>query len=172
MTVKPPSFLRICWGGNIGWPDEEDYPRESSHHGTAGRRSINIRRHKDAVPDRWILDLFLSHMTHAEIAQRCGIQNHTVGDKIKELLDAGIITEQQRRERRATIATRRNNDKSRMMCGPGDKRSDMALYRQVIRHYSKSSNARETARAIGVASATVSRYVRFHNQQRKAKEVA
>ncbi|GAH75742.1 unnamed protein product, partial [marine sediment metagenome] len=152
--------------------DEDDYAVTPSEYSNRGRRTVFIKRHKGAVPDRWILDLFLSHMTGPEIAKRCHIHPHTAGDKIKELLDAGIITEQQRRERRSAIAARKNKNRSRMMRGPEDKRSNMVLYRCVIKHYRKSSNTRETARAIGVSNATVSRYVRFHNQQRKVEEVA
>ena len=172
MKVKPPCWLRLLWQNEVfGIPDEEDYAVTPSEYNNRGRREIGISRRQSAVPDRWILDLFLSHMTGPEIAQRCGIHPHTAGDKIKELLDAGIITEQQRRERRSVIAARRNKNMSCMMRGPEDKRSDMALYRRVIRHYRKSSNTRETAHTIGVSNATVSRYVRFHKRQFKEEEV-
>ena len=172
MKVKPPCWLRLTWQNEVfGIPDEEDYAVTPSEYNNRGRREIGISRRQSAVPDRWILDLFLSHMTGPEIAQRCGIHPHTAGDKIKELLDAGIITEQQRRERRAAIVARRNKDKSCMACGPTDLRSNITLYRRAVRHYRLSSNTRETARAVGISNATVSRYVRFHKRQFKEEEV-
>lgn len=153
MKVKPPCWLRICWGGNVGWPDEEDYPVTPSDHPFRGR-SFPIKRQKNAVPDRWIYDLFLSNFTKQEIAQRCGISPEYVRQRFYQLERAGVITHKQRLQWQSSVVRHRRNRRylPRRVRDP-DK------YRYVIRVFKQTQITIETSRRTGVPLSTVSRWV-------------
>ena len=166
MKVKPPCWLRLTWENEVfGQPDEEDYAVESGVYGSnQGRRGISIPRQRNAIPDRWILDLFKSNLTDREIAQRCGIVATSVGPKLQELVAVGILTEKALHERRSVIQRRRNRGKGQLRARPA---CDDDTLRKIVRHYRKTCSTRETARAMGVAPSTVARYVYWYDYTRK-----
>ena len=173
MKVKPPCFIRLTWQNEVfGLPDEEDYAVLSSTFANQGRRGVGkIKRQKNAIPDRWIFDLFKSNLTDREIAQRCGIAATSVGKKLQELVAAGILTEKALHERRSVVQHRRNRGKGQLRARPS---CDDDTLRRIVRHYRKTCSTRETAQAMGVAPSTVSRYVYWMDYTRngKGKEVA
>jgi len=165
MPCKPPCFIRLTWQNEVfGLPDEEDYAVEPSAYWNQGRRKIAISRRQPAVSDQWIYDLFLSDFTDQQIAQRCGISQKYVGKRLKDLLDAGIITEDQLHRRRSAIQRQHNRGKGQLVGHPWA--TDDTI-RKIVRHYRKTSSTRETARVMGVAPSTVSRYVYWVDYTRK-----